>query len=67
VKIQAGDIVKHDDSPCEVFVVYSINRRDYLFIMNKKTLRGSFLLAEAVEFVRRPAPGASSSTNVKMK
>jgi hypothetical protein len=63
MKLQAGDIVKHDDSPCEVFVAYEIGGRNYLFIMNKKTLKGSFLLAEAVEFVRRPG----ASVNLKIK
>lgn len=56
VQLKKGDIVKHEESPCEVFCVWP--ERQLIFIMNKRTLRGSFLHPGEVEFVRRPGAEA---------
>lgn len=51
--LKPGDIVKHEESPCEVMCVFE--RLDLVFIMNKRTLCASYLHPSEVEFVRRPA------------
>jgi hypothetical protein len=53
IKLAPGDIVKHEESPCEVYCVFP--RLELIFIMNKRTLNASFVHHDAVEFVRRPS------------
>jgi hypothetical protein len=50
--LKPGDIVKHQESPCEVLCVFE--RLDLVFIINKRTLCASYLHPAEVEFVRRP-------------
>lgn len=52
VQLKKGDIVKHEESPCEVLCVWP--EKQMIFIMNKRTLNASFLHPDEVEFVRRP-------------
>jgi hypothetical protein len=51
-QLKPGDIVKHDESPCEVLCVFAA--LDLVFIMNKRTLCAQYLHPAEVEFVRRP-------------
>jgi hypothetical protein len=55
VKIEVGDIVKHEGAPCEVFTTFIVQKRQYIYLVNKITLVGAFLFADEVEFVRRPS------------
>lgn len=50
--LRPGDIVKHEDAPCEVLCVFPA--RSLIFIMNKRTLCASFVHPNEVDFVRRP-------------
>lgn len=51
-QLKPGDIVKHEESPCEVLCVFP--QLDFVFIINKRTLCAQYLHPAEVEFVRRP-------------
>lgn len=53
--LKQGDIVKYEDSPCEVISLCpEAKPQPLVFIINKRTLNGSFVDPSKVEFVRRP-------------
>jgi hypothetical protein len=49
--LRKGDIVRYEDSPCEVLCVF----RSCIFLMNKRTLNCDFVSAAEVEYVRSPS------------
>lgn len=53
-KLREGDIVKHQESPCEVLCVFA--HFEAIFIMNKRTLCASFVHPDEVEYVRSTQP-----------
>lgn len=53
MKLRPGDIVKHEEAPCEVLAACKDSTgAAIVFIMNKRTLLGSFQIPADVEFVR---------------
>jgi hypothetical protein len=54
MNIKKGDIVKHEEAPCEVLYIFGPAARLVAYIMNKRTLNGSFIPLNELEFVRRP-------------
>lgn len=59
--LKPGDIVKHDESPCEVLCVFA--SLDLVFIINKRTLCAQYLHPAEVEFVRRPEANRQGERN----
>jgi hypothetical protein len=53
--LKEGDIVRFEGAPCEVVSLSPQKSGNVIFIINKRTLNGSFILESQVEFVRRPS------------